>query len=87
MRGAFADWRILRDIKRLQRRLKEKAETMSRGPTLCDGSLATPDYIVDQLGDALDILRGIESVGMDDLDADLLAAEQAIRRVKLKLKQ
>ena len=43
---------------------------------------ATERFVSGQVGDALIALRKIVKVGRDDLDADLLLAEQALRRVK-----
>lgn len=46
---------------------------------------ATKRFVGGTVGDAMNALRKIVRVGRQDLDADLLIAEQALRRVKTAL--
>lgn len=46
-----------------------------------DGDRATPDWLRAKLRDALGSLTAVQTTGDERRDADLLAAEQAIRRV------
>ena len=50
--------------------------------TTDDGDRATGRWVANQLSDALGALKAIATTGDESFDADLLLAEQAMRRVK-----
>jgi len=53
--------------------------------TLDDGSTADVADVIARIETALNALRAIASSGDKDVDAEIMAAEQALRRARLAL--
>lgn len=60
------------------------SETKTK-PSLDDGTPTDAADIVARITTALNALKSIGSTGSENVDADIMAAEQSLRRAKKKL--